>query len=444
MRKQSSSSNLKSTFEDKLFRTCLLVSVVSIAIATFAMFQAGISAYLTVFISLILFGWALFSAWQVKQSVTTQFQTLTNLIEAVSEGDYSLRGRQARGKGALSELTQQINILSDLLTKQRFEVKESQLLIDKIISHINVGIVSYDEEYKVSLVNPAAIALLTDVTDESIMSAADVIAKDVRTIVPKTILGAKNSVISLTLAGQTGRFDIHREQFIENNKNHHLLFITNVQAILREEERKAWQNLIRVISHEINNSLTPISSLSEMLLKQLPADTPTAKQGLEVIHERASGLRRFINTYKEVSAVPKPKHKQQSIVDFITNVTKLYPHQAFALTQDSDFILSFDPDLMQQVFINLIKNAIEANGDDTKPVDIHWSQERNNIVITLRDYGAGLANKENLFVPLYTTKPEGTGIGLLLSRQIVESHQGHLDVDNHSDGGCVVSIQLKL
>jgi len=263
--------------------------------------------------------------------------------------------------------------------------------------------------------------------------------------------------MSLKFSGQNGQFNVHREAYRQAGKQQTLLFITDVSTMLRSEERKAWQSLVRVISHEINNSLAPIASISQSLTRLITrppsvdsADADSTEitdtiednkgylvEGLAIVSQRANNLTQFVNSYKLIASLPEPNKQPSSIATLVTKVVKLCAENKVELCSELDFSLNIDAIQIEQVLINLIKNALEAtaqlNDDDHQQagrVRIDWRVEENIFILTVVDNGTGIANIDNLFVPFYTTKKHGSGIGLVLSRQIIEGHNGKLTLKN--------------
>lgn len=431
----------KISFERKVFWVTATPGILLSIIALLAFWYAGLSPYLTILLMILMLSAVFMSSGWLYRQVKLQFQTMTNLLEAVANGDYGLRSRQARGTGALAELTQQINQLADTLTRQHFEVKESQLLLNKIMSQINVAIFAWNERQEITLVNNAGCQLLA-------APGSKILNQTPTAFFPATLLQKNNQVIEHHFPGLTGRFNILQDQFMEQNHQHSLLFITNVQEILRAEELKAWQNLIRVISHEINNSLVPITSLSQMLLSHpvILQESGALKESLEVIAERATGLTEFVTSYRRLSKIPTPNPQSIAIRTELEKVTTLYPEQAFNIQADEKLLLSVDPNLFQQVLINLCKNAIEAQSqcNSTNAIVISVLRSADHIIIAIQDEGPGISNPENLFVPFYSTKVKGSGIGLILCRQIIEAHGGQLQLSNGKPQGCIAKISMPL
>jgi len=393
---------------------------------------------------LFLFCLTGFCASTLYQKITFQFRTLSNLLEGMSHGDYSLRGRQYEADDALGQLVGQINTLADTLTKQRFVAQESELLVRKVIQHIDIAIIALDEKQHFALLNPAAEKLLNVQLSQVLHMPVDNIAK-------RLLTTQSNQVIELSFANGKGQFQVIRDQYREHGHQHELFFITDVNNLLREHERQAWQNLIRVLSHEINNSLAPIASLSSTL-KTISAkqelDTVFSENllgSLDIITERAQSLTKFVESYRQLSHLPEPKKISCNLLQLINKVVQLFPQRAINISCNDEVIVQLDPIQIEQVLINLIKNSNEAMANNQDGIDILIISSNNKMMLELRDLGHGINNKDNLFIPFYTTKKQGSGIGLVLSRQIIEAHQGYLTLSNRDDcRGCVVKIELPL
>jgi nitrogen fixation/metabolism regulation signal transduction histidine kinase len=384
---------------------------------------------------------------RIVQISSHQFRSLSNLLEALIKGDYSLRARSDEKDSALDELIDSINGLAERLTKQRQESTESQLLLATVIAHIDVAIIALSSNNSINFVNPAAEKLL--LIDEG-SDNPDLIEQLGST---QQYTAGYNHVIELSFGQQSGKFNVHIEEFRETGLQQKLLFITDVSTLLRSEERKAWQNLVRVISHEINNSLAPIVSISQTLNRQIAKKTNTEQiagdlvEGLTIIAERANSLSHFVNSYEQLAKLPEPLKQTTSLNDLIEKVSLLFKDQLIEVHSSLATDLQIDPIQFEQVIINIIKNSVESiqqTGKDGK-IYINWSVEDNFFRLSICDEGVGILNSENLFVPFYTTKQRGTGIGLVLCRQIIEAHNGKLILKNKKSGsGCCAIINLPL
>jgi two-component system nitrogen regulation sensor histidine kinase NtrY len=379
----------------------------------------------------------------VRGSFVHQLRTLNTLIEAIRLEDYSMRGALASERGDLAELYQQINALTQQLQQSRQDEKELRGLLERIVTQLNVAVIAYDDGGRIVLVNHLSEKLLAK-------PAAELIGTAMQDHQLDQVLPLQNSqVLEHQFAGARGRWQLSHQTYIHNGKTGHLLFIADLELVLSEEEIKAWQRLIRVIAHEVNNSLTPITSLCQTLSSLLSKQTEIPQQqdlleGLEVIHERAHNLKRFISDYARIARLPDAQKKQFELHTLINRIRTIYQDHKLHITMpESPIPLFGDQTQLEQVLINLIKNAIEANADAGKAVSLQVTSNGGSCTIEVIDQGAGIANTANLFVPFYTTKPQGAGIGLALSRRIVTSHGGDLQLRNSDDNaGAIATLVL--
>ncbi len=436
----------KRSFETHLLYLVLLASLPLLLLLLWIMVYAGISIWLVLLAGLMGGLVILYSSYSIYQKLTYQFRNISNLLEALVQGDYTLRARTGHSNGAVDELVHAINGLATRLSHQRWESVENQLLLRTIIDHIDVAIIALTQENQISFVNPAAKRLL-QLDDEIIHHE---LLQQLAFVQEYT--SGRQQVVELSLGNQQGRFTIYVEEFRESGKQHKLLFITDIRTLLRAEERKAWQNLVRVISHEINNSLSPIASISQTLKRIIERDATSAnavenlREGLGIISERALGLSQFVDSYKQLAKLPEPQFEQISIRQLVEKIVALFKDARITIETEADFLLLLDSVQFEQVLINLLKNAIEAMAQ-TNPdgaISIHWYVTRSMFALQVCDRGVGISNPDNLFVPFYSTKKQGSGIGLVLCRQIVEAHNGRLTLTNRDEGGCCASIELPL
>jgi len=432
------------SFDKKLTWLFVLATAIPSVLLVVALIVYQASYFLlalTILSLLMLQTWAIFT---FRHKINFQLRTLSNLLEAMTHGDYSMRGRRQSNveQDALNELVGQINELADTLTKQRFIAAESQLLLNKVIHEIKVAIIAINADQQVTLANPEAKKLFA-IEDAKELSFVDLnLSTD--------LLKKQRQLVELTLPKHKGQFEIVVQSFREQGQQHHLLFITDVRLLLRSKEREAWQNLVRVLSHEINNSLAPIASISgtlQNLISKQQLDDELKQDiddSLGLIKERSQGLTQFIQSYKSVMQIPEPQIQQIDLPEFFNDIMQMFHEQCeFAVDWQLQQIQA-DPLLLKQVLINIVKNAIEAmpNGGT---VSINSSQNQQMAQIQVCDQGSGISNMENLFTPFFTTKPQGSGIGLLFCRQTIEAHQGYFSIDNRKDTmGCCVTIELPL
>jgi two-component system, NtrC family, nitrogen regulation sensor histidine kinase NtrY len=433
------------SFESQLARLSLISSVPILFILLGEMIYAQVSTPLILLVVLIGSISTLYTHYQIHQNSVYQFRRLSNLLDAMIQGDYSLRARSDQSDGALDELIVSINGLAQRLSQQRLESVESQLLAHTVIEHIDVAIVALNEENKISFLNPAAKKLLLldefDVNEKLLEQLAFV----------QSFSSGQQQVVELSLGYQQGRFNVHVEEFRESGMQHKLLFITDVRTLLRSEERKAWQSLVRVISHEINNSLSPIASISQTLNRLVSRHNKHDEHskdlidGLTIITERANGLSQFVESYKQLARLPEPQKQRVSIAKLFEKICLLFSGQSIQIKSVSDVLISIDPIQFEQVLINVVKNAIEAMSHTHSDgiIYVEWHVTEPLFRLTICDQGGGISNSDNLFVPFYSTKKHGSGIGLVLCRQIIEAHNGRLSIANQLNApGCCVSIEI--
>jgi two-component system, NtrC family, nitrogen regulation sensor histidine kinase NtrY len=388
------------------------------------------------------------SAWiwfRLRRAVVHPLLTLVNLLDSLRAGDYSLRSISARRGDALGEVLWEVNALSSTLREERLRVEETGALLSKVMASVEIAIFAFDDQRHLMLVNPAGERLLAMRSSEALgRSALDLGLEsccDVDT--PATLKRA--------FPGGAGSFEVRRASFREGGKPHELLAISDLSRALREEERQAWQRLIRVLGHELNNSLAPIRSMAATLAglvarEPLPEDWREDVQGaLGVIGDRAESLTRFMASYTRLARLPPPNKGQMELAPLIRRIARLEQRCPISVGPLPELTLDADADQIEQALINLSKNAAEAALQTGGGVRIRVSEQSGHVLIEIEDDGPGLAKTENLFVPFFTTKPGGSGVGLVLARQIVENHNGSLSLQNREDAqGCVVRVTLPL
>lgn len=437
----------KKSFEFQLMHLSLFASLPSFMLLVAFMFYADISIFLILLTMLLGSVSILYCYTQINQRTAHQFRNLSNLLDAMIREDYTLRARSSHGDAALNELVDSINTLSSRLNKQRIESVESQLLLSTIINHIDVAIIALNVNNEPVLINPTAEKLL-QITHTALPHSS---LKQLEQL--GQAVSGQSMVMPLIFGSNQGKYNVHTEEFREAGKPHKLLFITDVRTMLRSEERNAWQSLVRVISHEINNSLAPISSISQTLTRTLTREENVESckenlhEGLSIIAQRAINLTDFVNSYKQITRLPEPQKQQVSIANLVNKVIPLYPNNNITVSSPKDVALYIDPIQFEQVLINLFKNAVESmqSISSTGEVNVSWQVIHNQFKLTISDEGTGISNVDNLFVPFYTTKKHGSGIGLVFCRQVLEVHQGQLSLINREDNnGCLAIIVLPL
>ncbi len=257
--------------------------------------------------------------------------------------------------------------------------------------------------------------------------------------------------IPMVFPGGAGRWSVRWGTFREGGVAHQLLVLADLSQTLREEERVAWQRLLRVLGHELNNSLAPIKSVAGSLADLLRREDQGAdwrddmQRGLGVISSRADSLARFIESYSKVARLPQPKFEPVHIGDLVRRVARLETRLPVNIVGGPEISVQGDSAQLEQLLINLLRNAVDAAQETEGRVEAGWVQRNGQLEVWVRDEGPGLANTANLFVPFFTTKSNGSGIGLVLSRQIAEAHGGGLTLENRAHGaGCEARLRLPL
>jgi nitrogen fixation/metabolism regulation signal transduction histidine kinase len=381
----------------------------------------------------------------VRDQVVRPLQTIANLLAALREGDFSIRGGRRNAGEALGTALEEINAIGQTLRDQRLGAIEASALLAKVMAEIDVAIFAFDRERRLRLVNRAGEQLLGRPPGRLIGESAESLRMSA------LLEGDPVRTLDSAFAGGSGRYDLRRSSFRQHGLPHELIVLTDVKRALREEERQAWQRLSRVLGHEINNSLAPIHSIAGNLRQTIrresrPADWETdAARGLEVIERRAEALGRFTAAYARLAKLPPPRFAPVDAEAWIRRVAEL--DQRARVTVDSGPALSVwgDSDQLDQLLINLVRNAIDAALETGGGVSLAWTRSGRDIEVIVADEGPGIAEASNLFVPFFTTKPHGSGIGLVLSRQIAEAHRGSLELRDRDDPhGCRAVLRLPL
>jgi two-component system, NtrC family, nitrogen regulation sensor histidine kinase NtrY len=379
------------------------------------------------------------------ERVVRPLQTVSNLLAAMREDDFSIRARGARGNDPLGEVLLEVNALADTLRRQRLGALEATALLSRVMAEIDVAIFSFDEQGELQLTNRAGQRLLGQAAPRLLgRSAAELgLEECLREETPR--------VLDAVFPGGAGRWEVRRSSFRQGGRPHHLLVLADLSRPLREEERQAWQRLIRVLGHELNNSLAPIQSIAGSLSGLLSQKTPPAdwredaERGLAVIASRAEALSRFTGAYARLARLPAPRFERVELGALLSRVVGLETRLPVRLETGPPLAVSADADQLEQLLINLVRNAVDAALETHAGASVGWRQAGRQVEIEVFDEGPGLPNTSNLFVPFFTTKPEGSGIGLVLSRQIAEAHGGSLTLENRAElRGCVARLRLPL
>ena len=398
--------------------------------------------------------WAIAAGYFFEQLIRP-LQTLANVVSALREDDFSFRARGARRGDSLGDLALEINALAGTLQSQRSAARDALTLVERVMTAMQSPVLAFDNAGYLRLLNPAAESAFH-------LQRRSALGRSAAELNLTSLLHARDEAlytnsISALNTSPAERWSVRRTTFRLHGVPHTLLVLSDVAAALREEERLAWQRLIRVLSHEINNSLTPIKSLAGSLRTRLPQHSMEDKlslpnelhRGLTVIEERADSLNRFLQSYQQLTRLPTPKLQKLSLGTLLDHVIQLETRVPIDLQPGPPVHLLVDPDQLQQLLINLLRNAAEAalSAEETSAIAprvvVSWTATPSQATLHIRDNGPGLINPANLFVPFYTTKPEGSGIGLVLAQQIATAHKGSITLSNNPDApGCTAEFRL--
>jgi two-component system nitrogen regulation sensor histidine kinase NtrY len=436
-------------YEHRILILGLMTGLAGSATSFFLLWDSGYSPgtrlTLTVLITLIWLG----SAFTIKNKVVFPLRTLSNLLGALREGDYSLRARGARHGDSLGEVMWEANALAELLRGQRLGAMEATVLLRKILAEVDVAMFGFDSNHRLQLANDGGKRLLGREEHQLTGCRAEELG------LAECMGGSTPRVLDMTFPGGSGRWELRRGRYRDKGVSHQLILLSDLTRTLHAEEQQAWRRLIRTVRHEVSNSLTPIQSVAESLRslvsqRPLPQDwQEDLHRGLEIIAERSEALGRFIGAYSQLAHLPEPSFAEVDLTRLVRRVAGLETRMEVTVAVGLGVRIRGDRDQLEQLLINLISNGVEASlqarpaGDGR--VSVGWRTDANWLELHVDDDGPGIDEGVDVFVPFYTTKENGSGIGLALSRQIAEAHGGCLVLGNHrGHPGCRACLRLRL
>jgi two-component system nitrogen regulation sensor histidine kinase NtrY len=440
---QRPSATEHTAHERRILALALAAGAPALIAAVALLFAGGYSARLKWSMVIVLIGLWVSAAVLLRDRVARPLRTLSNMLAAIREGDYSMRARGAGSDDALAQAFLESNLLGETLRARRLDALEATTLLRMIVAEIDVAVIAFDAFDQVRLANRAAERLLGSPAEELIgRGAADV-------GLAAYLTGESPRTVDAAFAGPAGRWEVRRSGFRQDGRPHTLLVLTDLSKTLREEELLAWQRLVRVLGHEINNSLAPIKSIAGSLRAALdraqrPGDVDDdLRRGLDVIADRSDALARFLSAYARLARLPAPRRAPLEVGAWVRRVALLETRLPVVVTDGPPTVISADSDQLDQLLINLVRNGADAALETRGAVRVRWDRAGDSIYLAVEDDGPGVSNSANLFVPFFTTKPQGSGIGLVLARQIAEAHGGTLLLENRTTGsGCIATVRL--
>ena len=405
----------------------------AVAVALVLVWIGGYGSKVGWTVTLLVAGSWLVAVLALRERVVRPLQTLSNMLAALREEDFSMRARGASSDDALGLALLEVNELGQTLREQRLGALEATALLSRVIEEIDVAVFAFDAERTLRLVNNAGARLLADPAARLLGRSAEALG------LAECLEGEVPRVLDAGFPGGGGRWELRRGTFRQGGKPHQLLVLSDLSRALRDEEREATKRLVRVLGHEINNSLAPIKSVAESLRQLVARETPAAGEGdvargLSLIAGRAESLSRFMASYARLARLPPPRLQPLDVGSWVRRVAALERRLPVAVEPGPDVEIQADGDQLDQLLINLVDNAVDAALETGGTVTVGWEKARRFVEVWVTDEGPGLSDTGNLFVPFFTTKPEGSGIGLALSRQIAEAHGGSLALGNRDDG----------
>jgi two-component system, NtrC family, nitrogen regulation sensor histidine kinase NtrY len=395
----------------------------------------------------------LWGAFTVKSRVAGSLQSISSLLGALRSGDFSVRGHRIDPRDALGEALAEINGLAETLGSQRAGALEASALLAKVMAEIDVAVFAFDRAHRLKLINRAGERLLSASGQPEMGTPAGELG------LAELLEGPTPRTVALSFAGGSlhaggpGHWELRRSTFRLEGRPHELLVLADLRRALREEERQAWHRIIKVMGHEINNSLAPIRSLAADLQDILRMPSPERPadferhlaRGLAVIDRRSLALDRFMTSYARLAKLPPPRLVPVDVAAWLRRVVELEQRMRVRLGEGPDLTLLADGDQLDQLLINLIRNGVDAALETGGGVEVSWRKLARQVEIVVMDEGPGVTDTHNLFVPFFTTKPGGSGIGLVLSRQICEAHGGTLTLEARRERpGAVARLVLPL
>ncbi len=429
----------------RLVLSVLLACLPLLAMSFGFLYLVNVSLLIKSVLALAVLGFVAAVTEYVRSTFNNHVRVTLNLVASIRSHDFSLRASEVEQRGEVADLFRELNLVADEIKHIREDELDARRLLEQIVAQVNVAIVVLDAHGVIKLVNPFAELLLGS-------RAREILGKHVDTTMLREVTNSTGQWIDHEIPGVEGRWHVVVQSYRERGVPGRIVMMSDLEHILTHVESQAWRRLIRVIAHEVNNSLTPIISVSQTARRLLerPADDARdgqVKQAVQVVGTRAGNLRQFISEYVALARLPEPQLGDVKIAGSMQLVERTMHAKGVTFRHDArcaDTVIEGDQAQIEQVLINLIKNAMEAQ-EKNPVVEVRYTVNQGRCEIEIADRGPGFSNPGDAFVPFYTTKARGAGIGLALCRQIVSNHFGKIYVENRADGvGAIVKVVLPL
>ncbi|MCK4852608.1 MAG: hypothetical protein KAT31_00065 [Bacteroidales bacterium] len=445
----------------KNFRANIIIRILLLSASIFLFFYSlNLNFNVTPILVVVLI---IFQVFALIKYVDRTNRDLTSFLESIRFSEFT-RSFQIEGMGSsFDELNRAFNDVINDFQKVRSEKEEHFHYLQSIVQNIDVSIIAYRKDGTVEMINKAAKTLFQIHSLKNVKGLEQLSQDLVNTLI--NISPGENTLVKVQDQDDILQLAIYATEFKVKDKLIILATINNIQNVLEEQETEAWQKLIRVLTHEIMNSITPIASLSstlEIMLKgitdggnvqeDMDIDAVTEiQQALQTINKRSTGLLHFVNTYRNLTRIPKPNFKIFPVKDLFKNLYLLMEEEIsdnkvkFVTNIEPENIeVSADEQLVEQVIINLIRNsmhALEGRKDPTIELKTYYNK-RGRVTIQVADNGTGILSEvlDKIFIPFFTTKQSGSGIGLSLSRQILRLHNGTITANSVPDKETIFTL----
>ena len=433
-------------FDAQIILLSCLAGLPAYALAMYFLWTGAAGSGTRWFTTAALLGlWALLTAL-LRAQLVKPLRALSTVLSGLRVGDFSLRTRlRSRLRGPMAAAFHEANQLKTILREQRLGAVEATALLRRVLEEIDVAVFAFDANEELRLLNRAGQRLLGEPDTDLMGMRAEQLN------LAEALSGPAPRTFEVRLPGGRGRWELRRTTIRQDGAPLRLLVLSDLGRALREEERQAWKRIIRVLSHEINNSLAPIKSIAGSLrtfMRRTPPDANLGTElagGLKVIAGRAESLGRFMADYARLTRLPAPVLVPTDIEPLVRRSATLETRLPVEVRVGPPARVMADPDQFDQLLINLVRNAADASTESGGRVTVRWRiPDGETLELLVEDEGPGLEDETNLFVPFFTTKPGGSGIGLTLCREIAEGHGGGIVLRNRDPRGAVAVLSLPL